>query len=60
MGNPIEHVAIPDDVNVTATYAGAQVKGAAHPEAASAWLDFIRSSEALTIFERYGFKPYTP
>ena len=53
------HVAIPDDVNVVATYAGAQVKDAPHPEAARAWLEFIRSPEALKIFERYGFKPYT-
>lgn len=59
VGNPIEHVAIPDNVNVTATYAGAQVKDAPHPEAARAWLEFIRSPEALKIFERYGFKPYT-
>ena len=59
VGNPIEHVAIPDNVNVTATYAGAQVKGAPHPEAAQAWLDFIHSPDALKIFERYGFKPYT-
>ena len=59
VGNPIEHVAIPDNVNVTATYAGAQVKGAPHPEAAQAWLDFIHSSDALKIFVRYGFKPYT-
>ena len=48
-----------DEVNVTAIYAGALVKGAPHPEAAKAWLDFIRSPEALKIFERYGFKPYT-
>ena len=59
VGNPIEHVAIPDNINVMAAYAGAQVKGAPHPEAAKAWLEFIRSSEALSIFERYGFKPYT-
>ncbi len=59
VGNPIEHVAIADDVNVTAIYAGALVKGAPHPDAAKAWLDFIRSPEALKIFERYGFKPYT-
>jgi molybdate transport system substrate-binding protein len=59
-GNPIEQVAIPDDLNVTATYAGAEVKGASHPQAAKAWLEFIRSHEALQIFERYGFKPYNP
>jgi molybdate transport system substrate-binding protein len=35
------------------------VKGAPHPEAARAWLAFIRSPAALAIFERYGFKPYT-
>jgi len=31
---------------------------APHAEAARRWLDFIRSPEGLTIFERYGFKPY--
>lgn len=58
-GHPIEHVAIPDSDNSTAVYAGAVVKGAPHPEAAQAWLAFIRSPAALAIFERYGFKPYT-
>jgi molybdate transport system substrate-binding protein len=57
-GNPIAHVSIPDANNATAVYAGAQVAGAAHPQAAKAWLDFIRSPEALHIFEGYGFKPY--
>ena len=57
-GHAIEHVAIPDDQNSTAIYAGAEVKGAPHPEAARAWLAFIRSPAALAIFERYGFKPY--
>jgi ABC-type molybdate transport system substrate-binding protein len=57
-GHAIEHVAIPDRDNATAIYAGAQVAGAAHPEAAKAWLAFIRSPEALRIFERYGFKAY--
>ncbi|MDR3423094.1 MAG: substrate-binding domain-containing protein [Xanthobacteraceae bacterium] len=60
VGNPIEHVTIPDNVNVTAIYAGAEVKGAPHPQAAKEWLEFIHSPEALKIFERYGFKPYNP
>lgn len=60
VGNPITHVDIPDLQNATAIYAGAVVKGAAHPQAARLWLDFIRSPEALKIFERYGFKPYRP
>jgi len=59
-GHPITHVEIPASQNSTAIYAGAMVKGAAHPAAAKAWLDFIRSPEALAIFARYGFKPYKP
>ena len=58
IGNPIEHVDIPDTQNTTAIYAGAEVAGAQHSEAARVWLDFIRSPESLAIFERYGFKPY--
>ncbi len=57
-GHPIAHVDIPANENTTAIYAGAMVKGAAHPQAAQDWLRFIRSPEALAIFERYGFKPY--
>jgi molybdate transport system substrate-binding protein len=58
-GNPITHVDIPADQNTTAIYAGAEVKGAPHKEAAELWLSFIHSHQALSIFERYGFKPYT-
>jgi ABC-type molybdate transport system substrate-binding protein len=57
-GHPITHVEIPDAQNTTGVYAGAQVSGAAHPKAAQAWLAFIRSPHALSIFERYGFKAY--
>ncbi len=57
-GNPISHVDIPAGENATAIYAGAMVKGAAHPEAARDWLTFIHSPKALQIFARYGFKPY--
>ncbi len=57
-GHPISHVDIADADNTTGIYAGAQVSGAAHPQAARAWLAFIRSPHALSIFERYGFKAY--
>jgi len=57
-GHPIAHVDIPASENTTAIYAGAAVKGAPHPEAAKAWLSYIHSPAALTIFERYGFQPY--
>jgi molybdate transport system substrate-binding protein len=58
IGNPITHVDIPSAQNTTAVYAGAAVKGAAHPDAARLWLSFIHSPTALSIFERYGFKPF--
>jgi molybdate transport system substrate-binding protein len=58
VGNPISHVDIPAAQNATAIYAGAEVKDAAHPQAARLWLEFIRSPEALKILGRYGFKPY--
>jgi ABC-type molybdate transport system substrate-binding protein len=58
-GHPIEGVDIPAADNTTAVYAGAVAKNAPHPEAARRWLSFVRSSEGLAIFARYGFKPYT-
>jgi ABC-type molybdate transport system substrate-binding protein len=58
IGHAIGHVDIPDAQNATGVYAGAMVRGAAHVRAAKEWLDFIRSPEGLSIFERYGFKPY--
>ncbi|KND62106.1 putative sulfate-binding protein [Candidatus Burkholderia verschuerenii] len=59
-GHPISHVDIPDADNTTAIYAGAVTAQAPHPQAARRWLDFIRSPEGMSIFERYGFKPYQP
>jgi ABC-type molybdate transport system substrate-binding protein len=59
VGNPIANVDIPASQNTTAVYAGAVVKGAPHPEAAKLWLAFIHSPQALSIFEHYGFRPYT-
>lgn len=58
IGHAIGHVDIPDSQNATGVYAGAVVRGAAHVQAATEWLSFIRSPEGLAIFERYGFKPY--
>ena len=55
IGNPIGHVDIPADVNSTASYSAAMVTGAPHPEAARAWIDFVRSDAAFAILARYGF-----
>lgn len=59
VGHPISHVDIPEQLNTTGVYAGAEVKGAPHHAAAQQWLRFIRSPAALEIFESYGFKRYT-
>jgi molybdate transport system substrate-binding protein len=59
IGNPLRHIDIPPAQNTTAVYAGAEVRGAPHVEAARLWLSYIHSPTALSIFERYGFKPYT-
>lgn len=60
IGHPITNIPIPAQYNTTAIYAGAMVRGAAHPAAAKDWLSFIHSPTALSIFEHYGFQPYTP
>ena len=58
VGNPISHVAIPDSQNTTAIYAAVALKAAPHKKAAHMWVNYLRSPQALAIFERYGFKPY--
>jgi ABC-type molybdate transport system substrate-binding protein len=57
-GHPVSHIDIPTAQNTEAIYAGAEVKGAVHPQAAREWLAFIHSPVSLAIFQRYGFKPY--
>jgi ABC-type molybdate transport system substrate-binding protein len=57
-GHAISHIDIPAAQNVTAVYAGAVVRGAAHQAVARKWLAFLKSPEGLRIFERYGFKAY--
>ena len=57
-GNPIGHVAIPDDQNATGIYAAAMVKGAPHRAEGRKWIEFLKSPEAQEIFGRFGFKSY--
>jgi ABC-type molybdate transport system substrate-binding protein len=58
IGNPIGHVDIPAEQNTLAVYSAALVPDAPHPEAARAWLEFIKSDAAFKVFEQYGFKRY--
>ena len=57
IGHPISYITIPANHNTTAVYSAAMVKGATHAKAASLWLKFLKSPEALRVFEHYGFKP---
>lgn len=58
VGHPISRADIPDSQNTTAIYAGAEVRGASHEQAARQWLTLIRSPAAFQIFKRYGFGQY--
>jgi molybdate transport system substrate-binding protein len=58
IGNPIGHVDIPGELNTLANYSAAMVADAPHPEAARAWLDFLKSENAFKAFEPYGFRPF--
>jgi molybdate transport system substrate-binding protein len=55
IGNPIGRVDIPAEFNTIAQYSAAMVAGAPHPEAARAWLQFIRSDGAFAALQPYGF-----
>jgi molybdate transport system substrate-binding protein len=58
-GRPIAHVKIPVDQNTRAIYSAALVAGAPHPDAAKAWLEFVRSDAAFEALAPYGFQRLT-
>jgi molybdate transport system substrate-binding protein len=57
-GNPIAHVDIPPEQNTRAIYSAAMVPGAAHADAAKAWLSFIRSDAAFAAMAPFGFQRF--
>jgi ABC-type molybdate transport system substrate-binding protein len=58
IANLISHVDIPAEFNTLDNYSAAMVADAPHPEAARAWLDFVRTDSAFRILENYGFKRF--
>ncbi|HEY0071637.1 MAG TPA: molybdate ABC transporter substrate-binding protein [Chloroflexia bacterium] len=52
---PVKTLAIPEKYNVIAAYYIAAVKGAAHPEAGSAFVSYTLSAEGQAVLEKYGF-----
>jgi molybdate transport system substrate-binding protein len=58
-GNDLLAFAIPDDVNVVATYPIAQITGTGFPAPAEAFIDFVTGSEGQAVLAEYGFGPPT-
>lgn len=54
-GANMDTVPIPPEHNVVGQYGAAKVRGCAHPEAAEAFLDFLRGPGGQAVYERYGF-----
>ncbi len=57
IANPIEYVTIPVAVNATAVYVDAVVRSAPHKETARAFVAFVSSPQAASIYRSYGFTP---
>lgn len=56
-GAQVSGVEIPDAQNVPATYPVVEVKGAANPRAAAAFVDFLLSPAGQKILDGFGFGP---
>jgi len=58
-GNDVGSVAIPDDVNVIATYPMAVVVGAPDAKLAAEFVKYVTGDEGQAILTEYGFEPIT-
>lgn len=56
IGHNISHVVIPLDQNTRAIYSAATVPQAPHPDAARAWLAFLKTDAAFAALQPYGFQ----
>lgn len=52
---PVKTLEIPGRYNVVAAYYIGVVKGAAHPQAAAAWIDYVLSDAGQSVLQKYGF-----
>ncbi len=60
IGEPLGFVRIPSSENVTAGYAAAALRNAPHAAAAQAFVEFMNTPEARSIYRSYGFGPPRP
>ena len=52
---PVKTLEIAEKYNVIAIYYVAPVKGAAHPQAAQAWITYVLSDAGQVVLQKYGF-----
>lgn len=57
IGNPLEMVDVPQNINGLSTAVAAKFRDAPHVQAARDFLVFLRSTEAQRIYEKHGFLP---
>ncbi len=55
--NKIQQIAIPDALNVIATYPIAPVKDSAHADLAKAFVDLVMGAQGQAVLAKYGFIP---
>lgn len=56
IGNPVDEVKLPKELNTTATYMAGTLKNAPHPQAAQDFFNFMKTDRAKNIYKKYGFK----
>lgn len=54
-GGAVQGIDIPDDVNVVAEYPIAAVSGAANPDGAGAFIEFVLSDQGRSLLAEFGF-----
>jgi len=57
IGNAVDGVVIPSELNTPATYSAGLLAGAPHRDAALAWLAYLKSDEAQAAYREFGFRP---
>ncbi|MCL5268243.1 MAG: substrate-binding domain-containing protein [Bacteroidetes bacterium] len=57
IGNPIDLVEIPAEVNTEVIYTAAALKNAPHSQAAKDFMKFLKSKTSSGIYQKYGFMP---
>jgi len=59
--NPVEIIAIaPAPVNIKVIYPAVKIANSANPNGATAFVNFMQTSVAMTTFLKWGFIPYSP